>query len=251
MWVGRLSQHNRRVLRGAQRIVATRAVRGYRTIAGAAACVLAGTPPWELEAEVLAEVYRYRTEARTRGQYPGIKEMRRVRKRAQESLVPRWEAYLEDAEYGTRTIEAILPILTSWIDRRHGSLTFRLVQVLTGHGCFGRYLHKIAKREETPSCHECGAEEDTAQHTLEVCPFWAPQRRTLVTAIGENLSLPCVVEAMLGSNRSWEAMVSFCEDVMSQNEAAERVRENAADADPIRRRRLGRRRQRFARLLQL
>ncbi|XP_045540819.1 uncharacterized protein LOC123722592, partial [Papilio machaon] len=127
----------------------------------------------------------------------------------------------------------------------HGSLTFRLTQVLSGHGCFGRYLCRIG-REETMRCHGCGADEDTAQHTLEVCCAWTEERRTLVAAIGGDLSLPGVVRAMLGSERSWNAVSSFCETVMSQKEEKEREREGDPLAPPLRQRRVGRRRRQFA-----
>ncbi|XP_063894325.1 uncharacterized protein LOC135117866 [Helicoverpa armigera] len=116
-----------------------------------------------------------------------------------------------------------------------------LAQVLSGHGCFGAYLHRIG-REETPKCHHCEAEVDTAEHTLEVCPSWAEPRRTLVAVVGDDLSLPSVIGAMLGSEEAWDAVASFCEDVMSQKEAAERLRENDPLAAPLRRRRRGGRR---------
>jgi hypothetical protein len=123
------------------------------------------------------------------------------------------------------------------------------LQVLSGHGCFGKYLHQIARREVTPVCHECGAAEDTAQHTLEACAAWGPQHHTLTQLIGDDLSLPGMVGAMLGSERAWKAAVSFCETVISQKEAAERDRGGDALADPIRRKRQGGRRRRFAHLI--
>ncbi|XP_045533975.1 uncharacterized protein LOC123721019 [Papilio machaon] len=156
-----------------------------------------------------------------------------------------WVEGLADVEYGVRTVEAIRPQLPEWCGRGHGSLTFRLTQVLSGHGCFGQYLRRIG-REETASCHGCGDEEDTAQHTLEVCCAWTEERRTLVATIGEDLSLPGVIRAMLGSERSWDAVASFCEEVISQKEAQERERENDRLAPPLRRRRGGRRRRQFA-----
>ncbi|CAH0407486.1 unnamed protein product [Chilo suppressalis] len=52
-----------------------------------------------------------------------------------------------------------------------------------------------------------------------------------------------MVRAMLGSERVWRAAASFCESVMAQKEAAEREREEDALAAPLRRRRVGRRRQ--------
>jgi hypothetical protein len=67
---------------------------------------------------------------------------------------------------------------------------------MTGHRCFGSYLYRI-RREEAPFCHECGAVEDTAHHTMAVCLSWAPQRNALVAKVGRDLTLPSVVNAIL------------------------------------------------------
>lgn len=40
------------------------------------------------------------------------------------------------------------------VRRKREPLTFRLVQVLTGHGFFSKYLHRVERREMTPSCHD-------------------------------------------------------------------------------------------------
>ncbi|XP_063365305.1 uncharacterized protein LOC134653874 [Cydia amplana] len=150
----------------------------------------------------------------------------------------------------TRAIRAYRTVsLQDWLERERGSLTFRLVQVLTGHGCFGSYLHRYARREVTAECHQCGCGEDTAQHTLEECPAWEGQRRVLAAVVGNDLSLPAVVKAMVADERSWKAVLSFCEDVMSQKEAAEREREANPASHPIRRKRTGARRRAYAHLL--
>ncbi|KAJ0182210.1 hypothetical protein K1T71_001579 [Dendrolimus kikuchii] len=124
-----------------------------------------------------------------------------------------------------------------------------MVHILTGHGCFGKYLDQIVGREPSPSCHECGALQDTAFHTLVECAAWGPQRALLENVVGPVSSLRSMVEAMLQSQQSWIAVSSFCESVMSQKEAAERAREEDAYADSIRRRRTGGRRRRYAHLL--
>ncbi|CAH2217696.1 jg1078 [Pararge aegeria aegeria] len=80
-----------------------------------------------------------------------------------------------------------------------------------------------------------------AQHTLAECPRWPEPREALAAILGQDLSLPAVVKAMAGSDKTWEAMVSFCEQVMSQKEAAERLREDM-ESQPMRLRRIGRRR---------
>ncbi|XP_077263135.1 uncharacterized protein LOC143898005 [Temnothorax americanus] len=109
------------------------------------------------------------------------------------------------------------------------------IKVITGHGCFGRYLHSIGKKRTT-RCHHCPEEADTAQHTLEHCPAWGDERRVLWAAIRKDLSLPAVIERTAGtgaeSTRRWEAFVSFCDKVMWQKKADERIRKGEAAPPP-------------------
>ncbi|CAH2097999.1 unnamed protein product [Euphydryas editha] len=226
VWVDALSRDNKTLLRRPQRVIATRAIRG-------------GDPRRNISLRGGEEIP---------GEPPTLEEVARLRRQAQDTLLRRWSEDLNPPVPGQWTVDAVRPVLRKWVRRRFGPLTFRLVQVLSGHGCFGKYLHKIARREATPACHACGAPEDTALHTLEVCAAWEPQRRALSAVLGQDLSLPSVVSAMLDSERSWQAAVSFCEEVMTQKEAAERAREDDVSADPLRRRRTGVRRRRFAHL---
>jgi hypothetical protein len=75
----------------------------------------------------------------------------------------------EDARRPHRAVRAVLPNWEAWRDQGGVPLTFRTTQMLSGHGVFGEYLLKIG-REVTSTCHHCGEEEGTAQHTLEFCP---------------------------------------------------------------------------------
>ncbi|XP_011066018.1 PREDICTED: uncharacterized protein LOC105153085, partial [Acromyrmex echinatior] len=101
------------------------------------------------------------------------------------------------------------------------ALAESFARVLTGHGCFGEYLCRIGK-EPTTGCRHCDGDRDIAQHTLEACPAWAGEGGVLVREIGEDLSLPAVVRAMIGRESAWAAFSSFCDRVMSQKEEAER-----------------------------
>nr|XP_032523174.1 uncharacterized protein LOC116774539 [Danaus plexippus plexippus]XP_032524317.1 uncharacterized protein LOC116775544 [Danaus plexippus plexippus] len=100
--------------------------------------------------------------------------------------------------------------------------------MLTGHGCFGRYLCEVVGREETPRCHQCGDERDTAEHTISACPHWTRQHAALRAAIGRDISLPAIIQCMLSSEPNWTAITTFAEEVMAAKEEAERVRERKA-----------------------
>jgi len=206
--------------------VAIRAIRGYRTISHAAATALAGQPPLELLASMRREVYFEMAELRraNRGNNPPPRAVKLVRVRARRRLVAAWSAWLCRPSVATkRVVAAVQPRLADWLGRGWGGLSYRATQVITGHGCFGAYLCRIG-RERTTRCHHCGHEEDSAQHTLEVCPEWADQRRVLTAVVGGDLSLPAVVAAMLGSERAWKGFLQFSEEVLTIKEEAERVR---------------------------
>jgi hypothetical protein len=98
------------------------------------------------------------------------------------------------------------------------------------------------RRQPDARCHHCdGCLDEEAQHALEECPAWAVKRAQLRAVIGDDLSLPTVICQMVESNSPWRAMASFCENILTQKEAAERNRENTSTL-AIRRKRIGRRR---------
>ena len=100
--------------------------------------------------------------------------------------------------------------------------------------------------------HHCCTPMDSAEHTLLECPAWEGARRVLKDALGlenEKLSLKSMVRAMLSGAEKWKAATSFCEEVISRKEDAEREKERERDPDapPMRKKRGGRRAQAYAR----
>lgn len=107
-----------------------------------------------------------------------------------------------------------------------------VTQVLTRHGCFEEYLCRI-KRERDAHCHHCGADRDTAQHTLVGCRAWCSERRVLVASIGDDLSIPAMIRALLAREDKKGAVIEFYEQVMLQKEAAGRDRERTGDPSRV------------------
>jgi hypothetical protein len=142
----------------------------------------------------------------------------------------------EDTTRPHRAVRAILPNWEAWRDRGGVPLTFRMTQILTGHGMFGEYLLKI-QREVTSICHHCQEEEDTAQHTLERCPAWEEPRRVLRLTIDDRLAPEAVIEAMTRGQQELAAVRNYCEQVMLAKERAEKNREKRGDPVRVSRRR--------------
>ncbi|XP_047985761.1 uncharacterized protein LOC125225989 [Leguminivora glycinivorella] len=161
---------------------------------------------------------------------------------ARDAVLREWSDRLEFPTAGHWTVNAIQPVIKEWVGRQFGVVSFHLTQVLSGHGCFGKYLCERSKREPTPACHHCNSIEDTAQHTLAECPGWEEHRNELVAVVGGDLSLQAIIKTMTQNKTCFKAMISFCEAVMAEKELAERAREEDIDAHPLRRKRAGRRR---------
>jgi hypothetical protein len=242
IWAASLLTNRRSLLlvRRLHRTVAIRTARAYRTVSATAASLLAGFPPFELEALRCREIYQH-----TRAPSGGVDEAARgdAAVRARRTLLDSWRAGLATGTGapGLRVVEAVLPNWDDWLDGGGPALTYRATQVLTGHGCFGEYLHRIG-REATARCHHCNERVDSAQHTLEHCPAWALPRRALVAEIGADLSPPAVFSALLANERSRKAVATFCEQVMLRKEAAERMRERDSHPGRVGGRRRGEKR---------
>ncbi|XP_011858451.1 PREDICTED: uncharacterized protein LOC105556006 [Vollenhovia emeryi] len=144
-----------------------------------------------------------------------------------------WRAMLESNEPpGLISKAAIVPEWPRWFNRRWGKVHFHMTQLLSGHGCFSHFLWKIGKSAD-PTCHHCGAAEDTSEHTLVHCPAWTGEREELLSDLGvdDDFTLQIVVAAALETKEKWKAFSKFSSRVMLAKEDAERARE-MNDRDP-------------------
>ncbi|XP_070529759.1 uncharacterized protein [Cardiocondyla obscurior] len=199
IWAKDLTTRSKMFLRRIERALAVRVGRVYRTTACDAASLIAGVMPLDLEALAHARRYEWVGNIRSRGDQltPAIKaRMKNLsRKEALKSWSERLQQTTADAP-GHRVILAVRPCLEDWLDDVAGRLGFRAAQVITGHGAFGDYLCRIG-REQSPRCWECGADRDSADHTLAECPAFEEARRELIAVIGVDLSLPVVINAIV------------------------------------------------------
>jgi len=221
------SSSKQRVIRCVQRMAALRVICAYRTVSLDAATVLAGVPPFSLLVDVRVRTY-HQIEDLKRENNLTSEAVREIRIRENSRLRDKWKEHLlRPGLAGARTIMAVQPHLDSWLDRRHGSLSFRMTQILTGHGCFSSFLYRI-RRCPTMACFHCSDHVDSAEHTLMYCPAWCEDREELRAALGCAISLPNVVGAIVDDRDAWRAFWTFAEKVISVKEEAERQREALA-----------------------
>jgi len=166
IWAGALTVESRRLFRRWQRAIAVRMCSAYRSVTFDSATLLARLIPYELLAAERARVYQRILDAKETGLVVAdvIGEIR-VQERVLTSR--QWSLFISrPGASGVRLRDAILPHLPAWMSRRWGGLTFRITQLLTGHGSFGSFLHRIGKIDSA-ECPHCGLEEeDTTDHTI-------------------------------------------------------------------------------------
>ncbi|XP_071578217.1 uncharacterized protein [Temnothorax nylanderi] len=117
----------------AQRIIANRAARAYRTVSHVGATILAGIPPVTLIAESYAKTYDDVKAIKARLGVVRVPERIRGKLRLQnaEILLQKWKTFLENPNLmGRRIREAVQPVLEGWMERKKSRyLTFHASQV--------------------------------------------------------------------------------------------------------------------------
>lgn len=72
------------------------------------------------------------------------------------------------------------------MSRKHGEVNFYLTQFLSGHCCFGRYLHRF-RHAEFPLRPTCPDNDETPEHMVSVCPWFMEVRSEMFAGGIENL----------------------------------------------------------------
>ena len=209
-----------------QRQLALRIIRG--TVSYEASLLLARLVPFDLLADRLRSSYLRRRVLIERDGFVAPRAMSHIRDDELRRSIARWRKRLEELPRdapGAAVRGALVLKISAWMTRAHGGLTYRITQVIVGHGCFEAYLHKIRK-SESPICRHCRAAIDNDVHTFLHCPSWAAERRNLFVALGLDLDLDQeyarVIEAIMGSSVAWTAFARFFKAVMRVKQEAEK-----------------------------
>jgi hypothetical protein len=203
VWAEALQRkNNTNALMRVQRRITLRVVSAYRTVSTEALQVLASSVPIDPMVEGRTNILE--------GKQAKSENTRRIRKKWQE----RWS----NSTKGGWT-RKLIPQIEPWLTRKHGQMDFHLTQALTGHGCFGAYLHRIGKAD-TPACWYFAEANDDAEHTVFVCPKWEDERKTFPkNASSDPREL---IAAMLENDSKWEEAAQSIRNILKGKEKLER-----------------------------
>lgn len=175
--VGIKSAKNRNEMARAQRTTALRTIRAYRTVSADASSLLSCMLPADLLAHERA---RIKTRLEDVGEASTKSE---IKKREREISITSWQSRWDRSAarpdaIGRRWTHRLLPDVARWLAKPTMSVTYRLTQALSGHGCFRSYLLRFHRAEDS-YCVYCMNPDDTAEHTLFACPRWEDERAVL------------------------------------------------------------------------
>lgn len=194
-----------------QRTIALRVAMGYRTVSTQAVLVVAGLIPAHLMAMERTNTYN--------GRKAGSLDTAEARNRT----LLKWQEEWDSSETGRWTHRLIRDV-KKWVSRKFGDVDFHITQMLTGHGCFGQYLHRFKKLND-PKCVDCGESVDDAEHTFFRCDRWWRQRRELEVALGSPLEPETIVCHMLQNKEKWREVKQYVNMILATKEEEERKRQ--------------------------
>ncbi|XP_058816958.1 uncharacterized protein LOC131680257 [Topomyia yanbarensis] len=152
VWIAALqTQRNRVKLSSTFRLMAMRVASTYKTISS----VIAEMIPIGIILVEDNECYKR-------------KGIRGIRKTMRVDSMAKKQHDWDSSEKG-RLTHRVIPVLSTWVNRRHGKVTFYLTQFLSGHGCFKQYLHRF-EHTVSPFCSKCINAEEIPEHVIVVCP---------------------------------------------------------------------------------
>lgn len=206
-----LVPRNKAIVNGVQHKALLRSICGYCTVLETATNISSGEPPADLLAVERSVMFSERRSFLRSELSPHVATMRE------------WKERIAKANTGDLT-KRLIPDVGTWCLGRQGDLDFNTTQVLSGHGCFGVYLHKIGK-EASDMYHQCNSGSDNAEHRLVECLVWDEEQLQFKRATDTTMSVDSVVLAMLSSPANWQAVKVSAKAVMNKKETDERERE--------------------------
>lgn len=193
------AQHNLQKVTSVYRLMCLRVCSAYRTTSAEAACVIACMVPIGLLVQEDMLCYEQR----------GV---RGARASARVATMAQWQGSWDGSTKG-RWTHRLIPNLERWVHRKHGEVHFYLTQVLSGHGCFREYLHRVG-HASSPNCPSCIDTVETVEHVIFGCPRFQSSRDTLLLGCGPDTSPDNLVDRMCQREDAWNAASRAITEVM-------------------------------------
>lgn len=138
-----------------------------------------------------------------------------------DNAVIEWQRRWDAADEGRWTYR-LIPNIKEWVERKHGQVTYHLMQFLSGHGCFRTYLYKY-KHVDSPFCLHCTCKMEDAEHVLMECVRFDRIRSEMEALLLSSVTPNGVVRYMLESTEAWDRMTFLLAKIMVRLREDERA----------------------------
>lgn len=203
IWAESLNKERyRKRLAQVQRRAALRIASAYRTVSEPAILVIAGVIPIALLAAERREIY----------QNKAVLNKAKMKEDVRTRTLASWQISWEQEHRGRWTAR-LIGHLRLWTDRQHGEIDYYLAQLLSGHGYFRSYLHRIGK-SASAECLYCPGSADSAEHTFFECGQWWQSKLELEIETGP-VTADNIVEVMLERSEQWNLVSQWTRSVLT------------------------------------
>lgn len=195
--------------------MALRVTSAYRTVSYEAVTLIARIPPFHLLVAKMSKIYIRKQQLKLRGDV-SVDNVKKIYESAEILMRRQWLSVFRNRTLpGRYTCKILLPEFQKWLDRTHGNVNYFITQILTEHGCFAAYLHRIGK-VLTTDCSFCDDNNDTAEHTLFHCPAWERIRWKFYIdlELGDNPTWKEILAKMLLNAENWKAVFHFVKEIL-------------------------------------
>lgn len=214
---------SQRTLRNLQRTIAIRVIAGYRTVSFDIATILARTPPWILVAVKYTNIYKRTQDLKASNSWTEELE-NEIKSEENDIMIESWRLEWKSTLIPRSILRKAIAGQTfiNWLQRSFRGMNFRLTQVLSDHGWFRKFLHRIRKADST-LCLHCREGIDTSEHTIFACSSWQNERRETFDSI-ECYTMEDIIKTICIDKDKWKSFNLFVNNIMIQKENLERDR---------------------------
>lgn len=207
IWADALkAKYRKKMLAKVQRTAALRVASAYRTVSEPAVLVISGTIPIDLLAEERKALWRTRTQISRINEETTPSE-------ARAQIMQRWQDRW-NSESRSRWTARLITDLDKWVNRKHGEINYYVTQMLSGHGYFLQYLHRMGKVDSAICIYGDDCVDD-AEHTFFRCIRWRTERQSVGEIAGE-ITPENIVNLMLKNENTWKRVATFIEKVLRE-----------------------------------
>ncbi|XP_050597890.1 uncharacterized protein LOC126925922 [Bombus affinis] len=144
-----------------------------------------------------------------------MEELKNLKQEVEDKWILEW-TFHNPCNWTRRLIRnPLIPI------RRKRKIKHYVMQVLTGHGIFNHYRHRVGKKRYT-SCWDCEDDLDDAEHVLFKCSRWVVERTALESEVGVEFKLDNIFVRIAAEDRLWRSFTIFYIRVMKLRQLKER-----------------------------